>query len=417
MRKRQGILIISDGLGDRPIKVLNGMTPLEYAYTPNLDCLAREGSTGNVYPIAPGIPVGTDVGHMEIFGCDSDKYYPGRGPLEALSAGIEMKEGDVAFRGNFGTVDEENIVIDRRAGRIKDGTAELAKALSGMCLEDGTLVLVKELTEHRVAVVLRGKGLSAAIVPTDVGTANEGVRLVVPHPENPQCEEALKTAENLWEFTKKASDILKDHPVNQERIRNGLLPANVILTRGPGQLSAIPSTAKKTGIRALCIAGDITVGGIAGLVGFDYYVQDSFTGGFTTDYMGKAQKAVEAIGEGYDWVVIHVKGTDLAGHDNQPLEKVRIIEEIDGMMGYIMNHIEKDRCYIAFTADHSTPCEAKDHTGDGVPTIIWGPDVRRDKVEMAGEAYFMEGALQNLKARDIFALQMDLMGFSKKRGA
>lgn len=417
MRKRQGILIISDGLGDRPIKALGGLTPLEYANTPNLDRLAREGCTGNVYPIAPGIPVGTDVGHMEIFGCDSNKYYPGRGPLEALSGGIEIREGDVAFRGNFGTIDEEYTVIDRRAGRIQDGTRELAEALSGMKLKDGTTVLVKELTQHRVAVVLRGKELSAAIVPTDVGTANEGAKLVIPCPEDPACKEAAKTAENLWEFTLNAMEILKNHPVNQERVRNGLLPANVIITRGPGQLSTIPSTARQLGIRALCIAGDITVGGIARLVGFDYYVQDSFTGGFNTDTMGKARKAVDSIKEGYDWVIVHIKGTDLAGHDNQPLEKVRIIEEIDGLAGYIMDHISGEQCYIAFTADHSTPCEARDHTGDGVPTIIWGGDVRRDKTEKAGETFFMEGALQNLKARDIFTIQMDLMGFTKKRGA
>ena len=417
MRKKQGILIISDGLGDRPIKALGGLTPLEYANTPNLDRLAKEGSTGNVYPITPGIPVGTDVGHMEIFGCDSNKYYPGRGPLEALSGGMELMEGDVAFRGNFGTIDQDDTVIDRRAGRIHEGTGELAKALSGMRLKDGTIVLVKELTQHRVAVVLRGNGLSSAIVPTDVGTANEGAKLVVPYPEDPACKEAAQTAKNLLEFTRNAIDILKNHPVNQERVRRGLLPANVIITRGPGQLNAIPSTAEQTGIRGLCIAGDVTVGGIARLVGFDYYLQDSFTGGFTTDIMGKARKAVESIREGYDWVIVHVKGTDLAGHDNQPTEKVRIIEEIDGMAGYIMEHIDRDTCYMAFTADHSTPCEAKDHTGDGVPTIIWGGDVRRDQVEKAGETYFMEGSLQNLRARDIFALQMDLMGFSKKRGA
>ncbi len=417
MRKKQGILIISDGLGDRPIKALGGLTPLEYANTPNLDRLAKEGSTGNVYPIAPGIPVGTDVGHMEIFGCDSNKYYPGRGPLEALSGGMELLEGDVAFRGNFGTIDQEDTVIDRRAGRIHEGTGELARALSGMQLKDGTIVLVKELTQHRVAVVFRGKGLSAAIVPTDVGTANEGAKLVVPYPEDPACRDAAQTAENLWEFTRRAIDILKSHPVNQERVRKGLLPANVVITRGPGQLSAIPSTARQVGIRGMCIAGDVTVGGIARLVGFDYYFQDSFTGGFTTDIMGKAWKAVESIKEGYDWVIVHVKGTDLAGHDNQPMEKVRIIEEIDSMAGYFMEHIDRNACYISFTADHSTPCEARDHTGDGVPTIIWGKDVRQDKVERAGETYFMEGALQNLRARDIFTLQMDLMGFSKKRGA
>lgn len=119
MRKRQGILIISDGLGDRPNKELNGLTPLEKANTPNLNRLAADGMCGNVYPKLPGIRVGTDVGHLEIFGYDSDEVYPGRGPLEAMSAGIEIKDGDVAFRGNFGTIDDNNIVIDRRAGRIR----------------------------------------------------------------------------------------------------------------------------------------------------------------------------------------------------------------------------------------------------------------------------------------------------------
>ena len=124
MRKKRGLLFILDGLGDRPNKVLEGMTPLEKAHTPNMEKLVRNGSCGNVYPIAPGLPVGTDVGHLHIFGQDSRKIYSGRGPLEAISAGIELVDGDIAFRGNFGTVSEDYTVIDRRAGRIRENTAE-----------------------------------------------------------------------------------------------------------------------------------------------------------------------------------------------------------------------------------------------------------------------------------------------------
>ena len=209
MRKRQGILIIADGLGDRPNKELNGLTPLEKANTPNLDKLVSEGMCGNVYPISAGIRVGTDVGHLQIFGYDSNEVYPGRGPLEAMSAGIEIKDGDVAFRGNFGTVDEENIVIDRRAGRIRKGTDLLAQSLNGMVLEDGTKVLVKELTDHRVAVVLRGEGLGKYIICTDPGTACEGEKLVTPKAIDENDLKSKKTAKNLLEFTLKAQEILK----------------------------------------------------------------------------------------------------------------------------------------------------------------------------------------------------------------
>ncbi|SFC94068.1 2,3-bisphosphoglycerate-independent phosphoglycerate mutase [Clostridium uliginosum] len=417
MRKRQGILIISDGLGDRPNKELNGLTPLEKANTPNLDKLVAEGICGNVYPISAGIRVGTDVGHLEIFGYDSNEVYPGRGPLEAISAGIEIDDGDIAFRGNFGTIDENNIVIDRRAGRIRKDTDLLANSLNGMILEDGTEVLVKELTDHRVAVVLRGEGLGKEIICTDPGTACEGEKLVKPIAIDENDVKSNKTAKNLLEFTMKANKILKNHPVNIKRIADGEEAANIILTRGVGQKKYMPKITEKFGIKAVCIAGDKTVYGIANLAGMEKYAEDDFTANFDTNIGKKAKKAVEYINKGYDWVVVHVKATDLAGHDNLPLKKVEVIEKIDKMVGYILNNVDKSKCYISFTADHSTPCEARDHTGDGVPTIIWGEDVRKDDVKVAGEKYFMNGSLNNLTATDIFMLQMDFMGFTKKRGA
>ncbi|MDR5587348.1 MULTISPECIES: 2,3-bisphosphoglycerate-independent phosphoglycerate mutase [Clostridium] len=417
MRKRQGILIIADGLGDRPNKELNGLTPLEKANTPNLDRLVSEGMCGNVHPIAPGIRVGTDVGHLEIFGYDSSKVYPGRGPLEAVSAGIEINDGDIAFRGNFGTIDENDIVIDRRAGRIRKDTDLLAKSLNGMLLEDGTKVLVKELTDHRVAVVLRGEGLGKEIICTDPGTACEGEKLVIPTAIDKNDIKSEKTAKNLLEFTIKANKILKNHTVNLKRIEQGEKPANTILTRGVGQKKFMSKITEKFGIKAVCIAGDKTVYGIANLAGMEKYTEDDFTANFDTRIDKKAEKAIEYINKGYDWVVVHVKATDLAGHDNLPMKKVEVIEKIDKMVGYVLDNIDKTKCYVSFTADHSTPCEARDHTGDGVPTIIWGEDVRKDEVKLTGEKYFNNGCLNNITASDIFMLQMDFMGFTKKRGA
>lgn len=417
MRKKQGLLVIMDGLGDRPGPALDGKTPLEAARTPHMERLVSMGMCGNVYPIAPGIPVGTDVGHLHIFGYDSAKVYRGRGPLEASSGGLKLREGDVAFRGNFATVTKELVVTDRRAGRIHEGTDILAAALDGMELSGGIRVFTRELTEHRIAVVLRGDGLSDAITCTDPGTAEEGKPMAVPEALD-GSEEARRTAAALQEFTMKAYEILKELPLNREREDKGLKPANVVLTRGAGQKTEMASLHKLYGIRAACIAGDQTVGGIAELAGMDYYTEDGFTGSFDTDVMGKARLALELLQKrGYDWVVLHIKGTDLAGHDNLPDKKKEIVEKTDDMLGYLLERLDLNTCYLAFTADHSTPCEAYDHTGDGVPTFIAGADVRKDRVTQVGERYFMEGALNNLTANDIFRLQMDLMGFMKKVGS
>ncbi|MCD3194577.1 2,3-bisphosphoglycerate-independent phosphoglycerate mutase [Clostridium botulinum C] len=417
MRKRQGVLIILDGLGDRPNQQLNGMTPLESAETSNLDYLASRGMCGNVYPIAPGIRVGTDVGHLHIFGYDSNKVYSGRGPLEAYSAGIKLMPGDVAFRGNFATIDEDYTVIDRRAGRIRRGTKELAEAINGLVLSDGTKVLVKELTEHRVAIVLRGNELSDKISCTDPGTAEEGAKLVIPSALD-NTTNSEKTAKNLWEFTNRAYEILKEHPINKERCEKGLKIANVVITRGAGQENYIPSIKELYNIKAACVAGDITVGGIAKLVGMDYFSDDSFTGSFDTNLRGKVDLTLKLLNESkYDWVVMHVKATDLAGHDNLPMAKKDMIERVDEAVGMILRRIPLNKCYITVTADHSTPCEARDHTGDGVPTIIAGGDARVDSVESAGESQFTSGSLNNLTANDIFMLQMDLLGFTEKVGS
>lgn len=417
MRKKKGLLIIMDGLGDRPIPEFEGKTPLEAAYTPHMDKLAQNGICGGVYPICAGLPVGTDVGHLHIFGYNSDLVYRGRGPLEALSAGIELADGDVAFRGNFATIDDNNIVVDRRAGRIREGTNELASALNGMQLSNGVKVLVKELTEHRVAVVLRREGLSDAITTTDPGTGEEGEKIC--HPTGiDNTVEAQDTANALLEFTQKCHEILKNHPLNKQRQENNLYPANIILTRGAGMKTAMPSIYKRDGIRAVCIAGDQTVGGIAHLAGMDYYQEESFTGSFDTNLHGKGLKAIEFINSGkYDWIVIHCKATDLAGHDSQPQRKKEYIEKVDIMIGEILSHIDLHECYVSITADHSTPCCLKDHSGDSVPTLISGGDVLADCVMNYNERSCREGILNNLTANDIYHLQLSYMGFMKKRGS
>jgi len=371
---------------------------------------------GNVYPYKPGVRVGTDVGHLLILGYDTETYYYGRGPIEAASAGIDLKPGDVAFRGNFATVDGDRRIIDRRAGRITEGTAELARALNGMTLEHGVIVLAKELTSHRLAVVFRGAGLSASVKDTDPGATSEGNPWQDPSPLD-ATPEAARTAVLVREFSIKASNILSNHPVNLERKKRGSLPANFILLRGPGMMGPLPKLDERFPLKPACVAGDKTILGITRMAGFDTFTDPRFTGEADTWLQGKLEKALQLLHTDYDWVLVHVKAPDLAGHDHKPEGKVEIIERLDEAMGFLLKEIDLSRCYVGFTADHSTPCEVGDHSGDPVPTCIAGADVRKDGINRTGERFFRSGSLQNLSARDIFMIQMDLMGRTEKYGA
>lgn len=414
--KKQALLLIADGMGDLPNPHLDGQTPLEYAHTPHMAYLASQGLFGNVHPVKAGVPVGTDVGHLAIFGYDPYEVYTGRGPIEAYGAGIEMKPGDIAFRGNFSTVDDDFVVLDRRAERINQGTHELAEAVDGIRLSNGTQVIVRALSAHRVAVVLRGDGLSEQVTTSDPGTAKEGSKVVLSTPLNDSLDAQI-TAQLINELSEKFYAILTLHPVNHTRRKNQQAPANMILLRGVGKEIQAPKVTDKYGINGACIAGDRTVLGIARMSGLDTFHQPSFTAGFDTDFKGKAQLAVEKLEQGYDWVVLHVKSPDLAGHDDLPHVKVKMAEKFDQMVGYILQHIELDDCYIGYTSDHSTPCSRRDHSGDPVPTFFAGVDVRKMELRGFGEKYLNHGSLNNLTAQEFFLTQMDYLGVNPKLGA
>lgn len=419
MGNRKAILLIADGLGDRPISELGDKTPLEYAQTPVIDQLVKEGMAGLVHPYRPGTRCGTDWGHLCLFGYEPQEFYTGRGSIEAYSAGLQLQEGDVAFRGNFATVDEELCVVDRRAGRIseKEQIRQLIAEVDGLEM-DGVKLLVKPLTQHRLALVLRGAGLGGQIPDTDPGTACEGKTVVDPM-ETVQSAEAdnRHTAEILWKFLMEVHRIWGKSSVNKKRIADGKFPANFILTRGSGKAMVPPPfTEKYPGAKVAVIAGDETITGIGRMCGFDGYTKESFTGEFTTDYMGKAELAMKLLPD-YDLVIVHVKGTDLCGHDNLPYKKAEIVEAIDGMFAYWMSQKGSDEWYFAMTADHSTPCCRRDHSADPVPSFLAGPDVRKDVVAEYGERACAQGILNNYTGAQFMATIMDYLWFSKKYGA
>ena len=412
MLYRKVIMAIADGLGDRPHPLLGDRTPLEYARTPNLDRLASEGITGMMDLIASGIPVGTDMGHLILFGYQPH-HYPGRGPIEALGIGMEVEPGDIVLRCNFATVDEDGIVVDRRAGRIREKTAEIAQAIQGMELEDGVEVYFHPATEHRAVLILRGTGLSDKISDSDPKAPNDGKPYHQIEPID-SSEEAKRTASVLNDFLKKAHEILSSHPVNVERIAEGKLPANFILTRGAGQMTHLEPIFQQHNIKGSCIAGESTVLGVGKLAGFKTVTDSSMTGNIDTNIELKARLAIEEVAEN-DIVYVHFKAPDLKGHDNEPLEKAKAIEMFDHMVGLIRQQLP-DNVYLALAADHSTPCEIGEHTGDPVPILISGPGIRRDRNLQYNELDCAYGGLGHLTGSNFVRTLYGLMGYVKKQG-
>ncbi len=249
---RKIILIVIDGLGDRPIPALGNKTPLEAARTPNLDWLAENGVCGLAKLKFRGATPTSEEGHFSLFGYDPETYKIRRGIITATGTGLKAKKGDVALRGNFATVDEKLNMVDRRAGRIKD-PASLIKALHGMKI-DNVRFLLKSATEHRVGIIMRGKNLSPNISDGDpfYGKLGKRARKIKPLDKS---SKAAFTAKTLNKFLDKACLVLKNHPLNKKREKLGLPPANYILTRGASSLPKLPSFKKKYRLGACCIAG------------------------------------------------------------------------------------------------------------------------------------------------------------------
>jgi 2,3-bisphosphoglycerate-independent phosphoglycerate mutase len=406
--KKKVLFIVCDGLSDRPVKELDMKTPLQAARKPAMDALARHGVSGTMDVIGHGIVPGSDTAHLALFGYDPFKVYTGRGPIEAAGAGLPLAKGDVAFRCNFATVDESWKVVDRRAGRIRSGTSELAEALSGMTIEDVRAVF-RAGTEHRGVLVLSGPGLDHRI--TDVDPHSESrvleARAIVP--------EADKTARVLNEFVKRSHELLRAHPVNAERVSAGLPAANVVLPRGAGGVSDLEPLSQRLGMKCAAVAGVTLVKGICRLVGMDVPDVPGATGGLDTDYKAKADAALSLL-RTHDLVFVNVKAGDVASHDGDAKLKVRVAENIDMMLGLLLKEVGED-VLVVVTCDHSTPVSVRDHSADPVPVTISGADARIDGVKEFDEVSVAAGALGRIRGMDLMPIVMGMANRSRKFGA
>ena len=389
------VLLVLDGLGDLPNAAHGGMTPLEAARTPNLDALTPASALGRLLPVAPGITPGSGPGHLGLFGYDPLTHPVGRGVLEALGAGVDLKPGDVAARANFCTVDANGIATDRRAGRIPTETCvrlvELLKKEASR-FEDCEVMLLPG-KGHRFVAVLRGPGLGGAVSDAD------------PHKEGKAIPQARaleagagheKAARIVNAFVKRAGEVLAAES-----------PANAVLMRGLSERPSFPGYLERFKLRAAAIAAYPMYRGVASLAGMDLFVP---TGEGAADAIAVAEREWAT----HDYFFLHVKGTDMAGEDGDFAAKVAVIEAFDAALPRLLA-LKPD--VLAVTGDHSTPVPMKGHSWHPVPALVASGVCFADGSPRFHEKACRAGSLGTLLSKDLIAVLLANAGRLDKYGA
>ena len=406
--KPKGVIIILDGLGDRPNQSLDGQTPLEAARTPNLDQLVMHGQCGQVDTFVPGMPVGTHTGSSLYMGmAPRDAYKLARGPIEASGVGLPVQPGDVVMRCNFATLEADKArlkVLDRRAGRIKRGTDELAAALNSMDLGNDIVANVYPATQHRGVVCLSGPRLSQSISDTDPGELGSPLYVLSSAAIDEDDAAASNTARAVNDFVCRSFEILREHPVNQKRLRNNELPATGIITRGAGMYREMHTLLNQLKMKVAVVAGERTLLGLAKLFKYTPISDPGFTSLPGTNLKAKVRAVLTAL-ESNDLVYLHVKGTDTCSHDMDPQGKISMLEQIDAAIAPLAG---ADRV-IAVASDHSTDSILGRHCGDPVPAVIYASNGRVDACQSYGETTCMQGGLGRISANTFLLTILDLM--------
>jgi 2,3-bisphosphoglycerate-independent phosphoglycerate mutase len=345
------IVIIGDGMADEPLSQLGGQTPLEYAVTPNLDRLVRDGACGIVRTIPDGFEAGSDIANMSILGYDPGQFYTGRGPLEAISMGIELNNRDIAYRCNLVTIDN-GVMLDFSAGHIS--SVEGAQLLAALQQEIPEVVIKSGVSYRNLLVVQGGTG-STSTPPHDI--VGKPVAKYLPEggdaPLLAWCMEASRR-------------VFATHPVNTARKEAGKSPATQIWPWSGGKIPRLPLFKDKYGKTGGIISAVDLLNGIGRCIGMEIINVPGATGYLDTDYQAKARYALDAIRH-LDFLYLHVEAPDEAGHLGSIKEKVRAIERFDGLVGTILDGFNG---IVAVLPDHPTPIRVKTHTADPVPFVV-----------------------------------------------
>lgn len=360
------VIVLGDGMADRPIEELGGMTPLEYAKTPEMDALAKAGEIGMVHTIPDGMSPGSDTANLSVLGYDPKVYYSGRSPLEALSIGVDMKPTDVSLRCNIVTLSEEEDnyedkkILDHSSGEIS--TEEAAVLIE----------TVKKELETDIYKFYVGTSYRHLLIWEE----GQVVDLTPPHDVLGQAiGQYLPKDAMLREMMKKSYDILVNHPINVERKKKGLNPANSCWFWGAGTRPALSSFEEKTGLKGAMVSAVDLLKGIAVGASMKNLTVEGANGGLNTNYEGKAQAAVDALTkEGCDFVYVHLEAPDEMGHQGSVEKKVQAIENLDARViapikAGLAQAGEDFRMLVM--PDHPTPICLRTHTGDSVPYLLY----------------------------------------------
>jgi 2,3-bisphosphoglycerate-independent phosphoglycerate mutase len=386
------ILLVMDGVGGLPHPT-TGLTELETANTPNMDRLAREGSSGLSIPVARGIAPGSGPAHLALFGYDPIQYNVGRGVLSAFGVGLTVGEHDVAARGNFATIDTSGLVTDRRAGRIV--TEEAAKRLDLLkqIKIPGVDIELKSEADYRFVMVMRGDGLNADLHDTDPQVTGKP-----PLQAQAASPAAQHTAELVNQWVSEAARVLQ-----------GQEPANMVLMRGFASDPKLPKFQDVYKLNPACVAVYPMYKGVSQLVGMQVIETDSH------DTPQDEFNHVARIWNDHDFVFVHIKYTDSRGEDGNFDAKVAVIEQVDAALPTLIN---LNPSVMIITGDHSTPATYKAHSWHPVPTLLHAPGTHMpDHVTEYGERALLHGALGQFQATDLMPLALAHAKRLEKYGA
>ena len=414
------VYVLLDGVGDLPHPDLDGKTPLEAAVTTNMDRLAKNGVMGQVISVGKGIAPESDIAVFNMLGYKfQHSDYAGRGVIEAIGIGVDFKDGDLALRGNFATLDNEERIIDRRAGRTieRDDAEKISKEIENETKfsNANASVVVAPTIGHRIIIRLRDdKPLSSEITNTDPAYArvdgmgiakavSDFMRIEKCIPME-QTEDASNAAKLVNEFTEQSLEIMKKSDVNKQRSQKNKKLLNSILLRDAG--NKYPNVKPINELHAInfsCIVDMPVEVGISNIL-----EMKMFNAGGLTDYEEKAKVAAQAM-QTENAIYVHLKGPDEFGHDGDAVGKMKNIEEIDKrFFGTLLDNIDVTKIAVMISADHSTPCINKGHSDDPVPLLISGDMITNDDSQRFTEEEGRKGTIGLIEGAQVVKTGIDL---------
>jgi 2,3-bisphosphoglycerate-independent phosphoglycerate mutase len=379
------IVMIGDGMADRPLRELKGKTPLQYASTPNMDRLAREGILGKIRTVPAGFHPGSDVANLNILGYNPREFYSGRAPLEAASIGITMRDDDVAYRCNlvtlkYNTDKTKAVMEDYSSGHIATEEArELIRAVNQMVRNHG-ISFYPGVSYRHIMLWSTGETDIECTPPHDITGKDIADYLPVGSGEDILRELMLKSA-----------DILENHPVNKDRVRRGDKPANSIWLWGQGKKLNLPTFKQKYSLDGALVSAVDLMRGLGISAGLRILEVPGITGYLDTNYEGKAEGALKAL-EQVDIACIHVEAPDEAGHSGKYEDKIRAIEDFDArVVGTVIKGMADSGEYrVMILPDHATPIEVRTHTDEPVPFVIYDSRSKKDNLHASFDESIIE---------------------------